>query len=351
MPKSVPTKRKPTAATTAQVEEAFYILERDGITFSLLSTFRDCRWKARNYMKGITKMSMGFPIVFGNIVHAALEHAYQGVRDGEWEGVIPRPVLGHLLDTLEETFKKENPRMNAELTQDLELTMLMTQQVLPRYFSFWWERDSELTWLETEQEFKLPWAITLPAVSVNGIWQPRVVKTYLRGKIDGLFERASGVGSFETKTKGRVEPGNLMSMLPYNLQVMIYLLAAEILYGKTPTSVIYNIVRRPQLRQKQSENLAQFAQRIGEDIDDRPDFYFMRINMDLEANDLKRGRANLDDLLRDFVLWWIGEGGHYPNDNHCENKYGTCEFLNWCDGSMRNQYYIRPKMFSELGDV
>jgi len=328
------------------------VLERDGITFSLLSTFRDCRWKARNYMQGISKMSTGLPIIFGNVIHAGIEEAYQGLRDGEWEGVIPQPRLLKLLDAIETIYRKENPRMSPETATAFELSMLLAQQVMPRYFSHWSDRDNALSWMQTEQEFRLPWRIQLPPVAVDGKWRERYIDTFLRGKIDGLFKKSDGgIGSLETKTKGRVEPGNIMSILPMNLQVMIYLLAAEILFGVTPTSVLYNIIRRPQLQQRKTENIAQFSTRVGEDIDTRPDFYFMRINMDLEAQDLARMRGTVDEILRDFVLWWTGEGGHYPNDNHCENKYGTCEYLDWCSDTNRLQYYRREKMFSELEEV
>lgn len=352
MPAATITRRKGKGATNPAEADPLYILERDGITFSLLSTFRDCRWKARNYLNGLTKMTMGLPIIFGNVVHEGLELAYQGVRDGEWEGVIPRPHVAKLLDGIETLFKEEHPRMSPEMANSLELSMLLAQQVMPRYFSYWSEKDGEMAWIETEQEFRIPITVTLSPLSRDGVWQERTVNTFLRGKIDGLFKKSDGtVGVLETKTKGRVEPGNIMSYLPYNLQVAIYVLCAETLYKQTPSSVLYNIVRRPQLQQRKSESIVQFSTRVGEDIDTRPDFYFMRINMDFENNDLVRMRGMVEDTVRDFVLWWIGESGHYPNDNHCENKYGTCEFLDWCGNANRLQYYVRAKLFSELEAV
>lgn len=346
----MPTKPRPKVATTTSASP-LYVLERDGITFSLLSTFRDCRWKTRHYVMGLTKMNVGFPIIFGNVVHAALERCYRAQRDNKIGTTVPPRFLMQVLTNLEETFRAEHPRMDPETANALELTMLMCEQLMPRYFHHWAERDAEYTWLQTEKEFRLPETVHLRPVAVKGKWRERKVDTFLRGKIDGVYQRAKALGLLETKTRGRVEPGNIMSMLPYMLQPSIYLIAAERAYDMVAQSVTYNIVRRPQLQQRKSENIPQFATRIGEDIDARPDWYFMRINMDLERNDIARMRDNLDDLLRDFVEWWVGEGGHYPNDGHCENKYGQCEFLDWCGNGNKLLYYRRDRMFSELEEV
>jgi hypothetical protein len=350
VPHATATKRRP-PLTKSAADRAFYVLERDGVTFSTLSTFRDCRWKARHYLRGLTRNSIGLPIIFGNVVHAALERCYRAQRDAVLKGEVPPAFLMRVLTEIEATVKVENPRMTAETSSDLERVMLLSEQVLPRYFRHWAARDREFAWEQTEKEFRIPYAVDLPPQSVKGVWQPRTVHTFLRGKIDGVFSRAKGMGVLETKTKGRVEPGNIMSMLPYMLQPSVYLIAAEEEYRRPAVSVVYNIVRRPGLYQRKTETIPQFAVRVGEDIDERPDWYFMRINMDLEPNDVARMRADLADLLRDYVLWWIGEGAHYPNDSQCENKYGTCEFLEWCSGGNRLLYYQRPKLFSELGEA
>ncbi|TXH19722.1 MAG: hypothetical protein E6R03_00135 [Hyphomicrobiaceae bacterium] len=340
-------KTKPAPSTEAPL---FYDIERDGITFSLLSTFLDCREKARLHLAGWAKIGGSVPMLFGNVVHGALEHAYRAWRDGEFDGAPPRAWVHAQLNDIERTYRAEHTRISSEEEKDLQLTLALAAEIVPRYFSYWHKNDTALNWTETEQEFKIPVRVELPPKTDGGRWHTETVDTFLRGKIDGVFMEKGVFGVFETKTKGRVNPGTLLNILGHNLQVGIYLWAVKQLWKKTPRTVLYNLVRRPQLRQKQSEALVEFAKRVGDDIDERPDFYFMRIRMSVSDVDLGRFDNDRIDLLRDFVLWWRGQTGHYKNSGHCENKYGDCPFLQMCGGGGAELYYIRPKVFSELGE-
>jgi len=77
--------------------------------------------------------------------------------------------------------------------------------------------------------------------------------------------------------------------------------------------VLYNVVRRPAIRpsKRKMESLREFAQRLREDVAERPDFYFHRWEVNLEPGDLPEWQcACLDPILRSLVQWWDSIKGH-----------------------------------------
>ena len=60
----------------------FYDPSRDGVTFSLLSTFLDCREKARLYLQGWTPRSSSMALTFGSIIHKIDEWVRDEIRSG-----------------------------------------------------------------------------------------------------------------------------------------------------------------------------------------------------------------------------------------------------------------------------
>lgn len=341
-------KAKETGAwDTSAAAAPFYDPERDGVTFSLLSGWMACKEMARLNLSGVTSKATSMALVFGTIVHAALELMYEMARDKEVVGAPTKPQVDGVVHSLEALYKEENPRASQETLQHLEFSLLLAESVLPAYFKYWKMDFTEVQWVLVEQEFRIPVTVRLH----NG----RTVRTFLRGKIDGAFLYKGRLYLFETKTKTRIDEATLSELLPHEMQVMIYLWAlrrlAEAKPHGIPAGVRYNLVRRPALRQKASESLKQFAVRCAEDIRTRPDFYFMRMDMDVTLADLNAFEGELTDILSDFLSWRYGVTGHYKNSRECENKYGTCAMLPLCGPSKNTTlFYQRKTVFRELED-
>jgi hypothetical protein len=294
------------------------------------------------------------PIVFGNVVHGALERVYGDVQSGALRGIPEPDRVKSVLADIEAVWRVENPIASRETMDDFALTMMMAEAILPAYFRYWRADDFGLfQWHALEHEFKLPITVTLPPARTTTGWREREVKTFLRGKIDGLYKHRDkpGIRLLETKTKGRIDPGTLEDILPHQLQPNIYLEVARRVHQVMPEAVLLNVIRRPQIYRRKAETTAEFGQRLIEDIRSRPDFYFIRLEMEVGEQDFNRFQAELDDLLVDFVLWRLGEGPHYKNDDQCENKHGTCEMLPICGRKFYDGHYIRPKVFSELEEI
>lgn len=323
----------------------FYKPERDGVTASLLGAFLDCREKARLHLQGWSTQSASLAITFGNVVHYMNQRVYDDVRRKALAEVPGPKYFRKLSADVETIWKEENPRPDAKAVEHFELTMLLVEAMMPLYFKHWYRDDfHRIEWESLEMEFRVPFVVRTP--------QGKTFKTFLRGKMDGLYREGTKrkLRLFETKTKARVEEENIADILPFERQVNLYMVGIR-KRGDTPSGVLYNIIRRPMLRQRKSETLQQFAERIIEDVKYNLNWYFVRMQMDVSVQDLNRGEEELNELVSDFVLWWNGALGHYKNTNHCENKYGTCPFLRVCSSGEYHGLFKRTKVFSELEEM
>lgn len=321
---------------------------RDGVTASLLGTFLDCREKCRLHLQGWTARHGSMALTFGNITHYIIQHVMDDVRIGKLKELPSPKYMTTLSERVEKIWKLENPNPTDDTLSHFELTMLLVEALMPLYFKHWYGDDfRRIRWEALETEFKVPFVVR----SRKG----ETFATFLRGKMDATFTDPgdSTPGSlrlFETKTKARIEEQNIADILPFERQVNLYMVAIRH-KKRVPSGTLYNIIRRPALRQKKAETLEQFSARIIEDVRANLDWYFIRMQMDVDPQDLNRAEEELNDLVSDFVLWWAGETGHYKNTNHCENKYGRCQFLPVCAGRDYSQLFKREKPFSELEEM
>jgi hypothetical protein len=322
-------------------KEIFYDPKRDGVTFSLLSTFLDCREKARLYLNGWTPQSSSMALTFGSIVHKIDEWVRDDIRSGTLKEVPSTDHINSLISKVESVWHKDNPRHGPRELEHLELSLLLVEGVLPKYFKYWYKDFSELKWELVEGMFKIP--ISLQDREENKY------KTFIRGKIDGSFRlKKGGPWLFETKTKSRIDEEILSDILPYDMQANIYLSALKRLGKESPSGLLYNIIRRPSLRQRKSESIKSFADRVAEDVSLRPDWYFVRMEMSIDKEEIIRFEHELEDLITDFLMWWSGKSGHYKNTNHCQNKFGLCPFVGICLRNDKSGYFKRKTVFREL---
>lgn len=333
-------------------QKSFYDPARDGVTFSLLSTFLTCREKTRIFLKGYSGAWTSFALVFGTITHHLLQSAYHDYKTKQLKQVPDRRYVNKVLDDLHKVWLKENPTPHPKAVEIWEEAMMKAGAIMPYYFIYWAKDDfSVMKWIEVEETFKLPWTVT----TRKGVQ----MTTFLRGKMDAAYtlpgsKQPLAPRLLETKTRSVVEEDNLVDVMPHDLQPNTYLSALRAKTGKEPKTVLMNIIRKPQLRLKQSENWTQFAKRIEADVQSRPDWYFLRMEMSVDVQDINRSEERLNDLISDFLLWWAGEQGHYLNSNACvQPGWGRCPYLGTvCNGGNNTHGIVkRETVFRELEEL
>lgn len=314
---------------------SFYSLEKDGITQGLLCSWRDCREKASLFLQGYTQNKTSMGLTYGTIVHSILEKAYRSISKGEIKNFPTEKQVKHWVSIVEKEWEKENPRASREELSNKETSCLIAEATLPSYFDYWRKDFKELKWLSIEEEFKIPYEN----------------KTLLRGKFDGVYERKGKLWLFETKAKSMIREGVLVDTLPMDFQVNFYLYCLKRIYKRIPAGVKYNVVRRIGLEQRKKETIKQYVKRCVEDVESRPEFYFLRFESIISNEEMNKFEEELKKQINEFIFWFKTKDNHYRNPNQCETKYGACWALGLCSGSSVHLYSKRKTVFKELEDM
>ena len=320
-----------------------YDVERDGVTQSLLATWVNCRQHAAYELDGWESPGSKEALVFGSLWHWLLEQAYA--------------VLTTRMDRLGKMHPTEVGsaayfgfaasrwmKGHAGAVGDAELCERMLTWAEGLWEGYWrqWAGDLELDFVGVESKFDVQW---------HG-WR-------LRGMRDGLFRDGKGrLTLLETKTASRVDDDSLLLMLPVNFQVLYYLTACEA-EGQTARRVLYNVVRKPQIKQG-SQSLADYTDRIQQDVAARPDFYFHRYESVYTKRQIAAFQVELAHKLHAFEDWHTHRAGHpckrpqcartYRNEAACVSRW-RCPFLPACSAGGDMTGYIRTRrLFRELED-
>lgn len=324
----------------------FYDPERDGVTQGILGAYKRCRELARNILMGWAGKYPAFPLVYGSLAHYTLEQAYRQVLEHGNRRVPGLPEVKEWLNVAKMIWEAENPIRSEITTSIFEESLMKNQAILPLYFKYWKTDFTTRHWIELERSFRIPWTVTTP--------DGRTHSTFIRGKIDGAFttpkarSKPKAPRLFETKNLSQVSESELIDTLPMNLQTSLYSIALWKKTGILPASVEYNIIRKTALRQGKKESWAQYEARITADVKSRMDWYFVRMEMTIDREDIERMQREIDALIGDFLMWWYGFAAHYRNDQSCYAFHRPCDMIKLCTAGDPIHLFKRERVFSEL---
>lgn len=322
-----------------------------GATFSLLNLWSECREQAyQSYVNGWSSRKLKDGLEFGSIWHLMQEHFYDDVTQSPSK-VAAKVCLAY------EKFRK--PTLFKNEHENFQLLLALAEMMFPLCVKYWADDDQEIDWVEQEQKFKTSYEFT----DIDG--KKRTI--YLRGMRDGVFREDGMLGVFETKTKSVVQENAIRDQLKADLQTLIYVTTSMIELGEMPKKVMYNVIRRTQMKRKQNESIATFIKRVKADIIKRPKHYFMRWNVDLLKSDItKFRRETLDPLLRIYCQWAdslkkIGalDGKpdkrfdspyHFRNCTALVGRYGRVDMFDLLTKNSTAGYWKRKSCFPELDE-
>lgn len=299
----------------------------DGITSSLLSRFLVCRERFRLLViEGIkTKDVFNHKLEFGNMWHLCEERS---ALAGDWQG--------KLMD-YSRALCMRYPHQQEEITKWYNVCKVQ----FPIYLSYWSAHPDvkDRVPMLQEEVFSVPYDL------------PSGRKVRLRGKFDSvdLIGKGESVGVWlqENKTKGHIIENQIRQQLTFDLQTCFYLIALKKLlaaiedkwqrYAGIVRGVRYNVVRRPLsggkgtiVRHKptkkdpQGESESCFYGRVRDIIAASPQDYFLRMRVEVTAQDLDVfARQFLDPILEQLCDWW--EWASTSNNN----PEGECSPIHW----------------------
>lgn len=289
---------------TSSPRESLWDLDRDGITYSMLAKFVICRERMRlSAVEGWTESNLKDGLEFGNGWH----HCEQFVAEG---GSLSNL---HKATKVYEKLRKSAKRITPNEAQALERLLGCVEVVFPKYYKYWESEERMKHYLIQEEIFDVQYPLPGLGRSVR-----------IRGRMDGSYRwnqlpkrlqdlvtrgqlNPNAIWLKENKTKGNIDQDGLKNMLEKDLQTMLYMRCFNLKYPTlpTPAGVLYNVIRRPLLKQGQSESLQNYLIRVGEDVDERPEHYFMRWETLISQDSLDDWcRVTLDPALSALCLWW-----------------------------------------------
>lgn len=320
-----------------------YSIKKHGVTQSLLNMWRECPTKARTYLAGWSaqEAKASFPLVFGNDFHAGMEKILEHISEAE-DDARRLTAIKHSKAILErEVFSDEDREgLAIKFPEEYEHSAYLSEIMVPRFFDEYknlFIGEGAYKVVQLEEEFKGDYfGLNFP----------------VRGKIDGVLEDKNGnLWILEHKTKSRFDMGTLLSLIPRDLQVIMYMNFVKQKYGKQPVGVLYNVVRRHSLRRKVSESLVDFMQRVSDDVDARRDHYFQMAEIYISETQFKFQLEKLRLELAAFGKWARKRKINDPqHTSQCEAVYGACPYMHFCNSMCKDFSTLekRAKLFPEL---
>jgi hypothetical protein len=308
-------KKKPSTApdTPTWQDPAWKGPYQDGITQSLLCNFLVCRERFRLLTIDGLKEDSGFnhAIEYGSMWHECEE------------ALLARKSWQKALKAYVNYLGKHYPEAVKEIAKWYEVCKVQ----FPIYQDFY-RRDKDTRNLEPllqEYAFRVPYVL------------PSGRTILLRGKFDGVFKLGKSLYLLEHKSKGKIDEGGITGTVKQNLQVLFYLIALSESRNTLPQvsahqslplyGVLYNVIRRPlsdhyAIRQRKSESLKAFYQRLGESIAEDPKHYFKRWKVRIPASKIAKFKEQtLHPILEQLCDWWefvtSGDAWRIPTGVDC----------------------------------
>ena len=296
----------------------FRDIEKDGITYSFLDEWLLDREQARlSYVEGWSSTGFSVALTFGIAFHDCLEWIAKGrsVKTIRWKILNP-------------FFERRAKNLDEQHVEDLQKTLAMVEVVFRKYQEYWEGYDQRFNYIFQEKSFEVN------HMTQTGISIP------VRGRWDAVYSDSQNkLWLMENKTKGQIDEEGIMAHLPQDLQTMLYVHALQKHTGRRVEGVLYNVIRRPGLRQKKTETVDEYLERAFDDITNRPEYYFMRWKVELLPQDIENWvLKTFDPILDQVAAWWEsikddpfdpwGSPLHYQNPQALFTKFGKSRYFN-----------------------
>lgn len=322
-------------------------------TYSMWNLFRNCRkacyWR---YLKHLVPIDRDPNLAFGSLIHQALE---QWHRDRS----LPA-VLVHI----DRSYPKRTQDMRQKQAWHLATAMMKAYEA--RYPV----EDFEVVALEKEFRGKI----------INPATGRTSRRLAMAGKVDGIVLINGEYFLFEHKTAAQVD-GAYLERLWCDFQIQLYSLYVEKSLGIKVTGVLYNILVKARLKQREGETEAEYLERKGKLAAQSKSGRSSAKRREPESDESYQERLATkyaepgmfhremlyvsQDQLRDIQaeLWELTQafldarrrGVFYTNTGHCFRFGRPCPYFPLCraGGSptvAENLYYRKPP-HEELGST
>jgi hypothetical protein len=162
----------------------------------------------------------------------------------------------------------------------------------------------------------------------------------LYGRADGVVDHGAFLELTEDKLVGQIDSVSVKKTRG-DRQLSLGAYALWRITGKPVRKVRKRFTKKPQIRQRKRESVAEFCERIRADYRERPDFYMHEETTFRDADDMLDVERSLWDWAEQRRA--AQRRGFWPmNTDRCHD-YGGCDFLDICFGGELGLYQRKPE--------
>lgn len=291
-----------------------YSLAKVGVTQTLLLEASLCPVRAALMADCWVPVSKMKTTMFGSLTHDLLEAAYA-------QKLPPSPAQ---VDKWIEQFHKKNKA-------DIDLCMKVEEWE-------WLATKAYVVFVAYVKFYAADWKEN-KYVSLESVQQAQWNDWLLRGKLDGIF-RAKDKSRWllENKTMSRVDEDSLWSRVSFDTQCQWYLFLYELATGERLNGAVYNVIRNPSHRSRDSLEAALAKQ---------PEHFFLRGEVVFTEADRQAFLNDIEGQLMELEMRVSGCLATYRNTASCDKPF-KCGYLGWCASRSTEGLVQTKTIFPEL---
>ena len=253
-------------------------------------------WK---YIEGLEPIKRDVKLTLGGVVHEAFDEFYNGHSETD------------ILTEIKNKFDQEISRLTEP--GDVEKMIIAKYTAVGMWAYYPYKNKNDFQEIHSEEEFSISFGRKVRGVR-------------LRGRVDGRVKKENCWWVREVKTTSNA--ALFEKQLDVADQATGYVYALRKL-GFDVVGVMYDLIRKPLLRQRAQESVDDFGKRIMADYKERPDEYYTRPYTYRTHVDLKHYEEDMIDLARE-IRDHRRRGLWRRNPDACWRFNRECEFKKIC---------------------
>lgn len=278
------------------------------ISVSSLDDFMTCR--RLYYYKRIKKYEksvFNLPFLVGRVVHEGMSHLLK--------------KKSNAIELMVKFFREEKKKINEQFVldekqlKDVNEQEHITKAILTAYSRRYAKMLKDATLLDSEVEGALQ-------LSDNVVF---VIK------LDNLMRIRGKKVLHELKTSKYITP-EYVKMIQTDRQMTIYYRFYNLIFEKHPIQeVMYDVIRKPSIRQKKTESYSTFLKRLSEWYDETDEMSKFHIERFKEPIVSEESILNTVQHVASEMLASKSKEDYYENHDNCASYYGDiCPYYELC---------------------
>lgn len=294
------------------------------VSYSSMSGFRKCpRYYYWKHVRRLEKIVLKIPFITGRIMHNGIQTLFSNPHRAE------QIVKDSFKDEAQKA-RKQFPQMEIRDEEKLAEQAFTTIGML-RAFRYHYSKFLKATrHIKTEKELQY---------DLNS-------KVTVVGKIDNILENQGANYIYELKNLKSLDMHRVQGIRT-DPQSSLYHTINNLVETKKANKVdgiIYQIIRKPSIRQKKSESKGEFLRRL-------EDWYQTSDGLKFHLERLKKpfidGAHVLNSLKKvtEHMLSCKTKEDYFQDFNYCIHEWGTCQYYGLCHGDEKKEIKlltIRP---------